>query len=79
MGEPDTAEPYIRHLESLLVHTSHGIRLVPELYSVPLENVDEELANPGSTEYLATGRVPFMWAQSLYVISQLLKVNFLIV
>ena len=56
-----------------MVHTSHGIRLVPELYAVPLEDVEAELASPGSQEFVATGRIPFMWAQSLYVISQLLK------
>ena len=32
---------------------------------------------PGSQEYVPAGRVPFMWAQSLYVISQLLKDSFI--
>ena len=32
---------------------------------------------PGSQEYVAAGRIPFMWAQSLYVISQLLKDSFI--
>ena len=31
----------------------------------------------GSQEYVAAGRIPFMWAQSLYVISQLLKDSFI--
>ena len=61
----------------MLVHTSHGIRLVPELYAIPSEAVDAELADPGSQEYVATGRIPFMWAQSLYVISKLLKDSFI--
>ena len=65
------------YFQTLLVHTSHGIRLVPELYAVGLNNVEAELASPGSQEYVATGRIPFMWAQSLYVISQLLKDSFI--
>ena len=65
----------ILFFQSLLVHTSHGIRLVPELYAIPLEDVEAELASPGSQEFVAAGRIPFMWAQSLYVISQLLKVR----
>ena len=60
-----------------MVHTSHGIRLVPELYSVPHGLIDAELAMPGSQEFEASGRIPFMWAQSLYVISQLLKDSFI--
>ena len=63
--------------KKLLVHTSHGIRLVPELYSVPHGLIDAELAMPGSQEFEASGRIPFMWAQSLYVISQLLKDSFI--
>ena len=55
-------------IKKLLVHTSHGIRLVPELYSVPHGLIDAELAMPGSQEFEASGRIPFMWAQSLYVI-----------
>jgi phosphorylase kinase alpha/beta subunit len=60
-----------------LVHTSYGLRLVPEHYTVHLDLVDEELANPGSQEYVASGRIPFMWAQSLYVIGQLLREGFI--
>ena len=59
---------HIPFLQKLLVHTSHGIRLVPELYSVPQALIDDELASPGSQEFEASGRIPFMWAQSLYVI-----------
>ncbi len=77
MGAHDQADAYAKHLDTLLVHTSHGIRLLPELYAIPLDKVDAELASPGSQEFVATGRIPFMWAQSLYVISQLLKDAFI--
>ena len=40
-------KPYL-FFQSLLVHTStHGIRLVPELYAIPLADVEAELASPG--------------------------------
>ena len=39
-------KPYL-FFQSLLVHTSYGIRLVPELYAIPLADVEAELASPG--------------------------------
>ena len=51
--------------------------LVPELYAVPQELVDAELASPGSQEFHPYGRIPFMWAQSLYIIGQLLRENYI--
>ena len=50
---------------------------VPELYAVPQELVDAELASPGSQEFHPYGRIPFMWAQSLYIIGQLLRENYI--
>lgn len=35
--------------------------------------MSEEYKNPGSQDRVAVGRVPFMWAQSLFIVSQLLK------
>lgn len=49
-----------------------GIKLVPELYVVPADKVDEEFENPGSQERIIVGRCPFMWAQSLYILGKLL-------
>ena len=49
------------------------MKLVPELYAVTPESVAEEYKNPGSQDRVAVGRVPFMWAQSLFIVSQLLK------
>lgn len=37
------------------------------------ESVNEEYKCPGSQDRVAVGRVPFMWAQSLYIVAQLLK------
>jgi phosphorylase kinase alpha/beta subunit len=40
---------------------------------VSAESVNEEYKCPGSQDRVAVGRVPFMWAQSLYIVAQLLK------
>ena len=76
-GNYEESERCSKILEGLLVDTSHGLRLVPELYTIPMEKVDAELFNPGSQEYFPNGRIPFMWAQSLYVIGQLLKNSYI--
>ena len=57
----------------LLVVSEDGLRLVPEIYSVPTDKVEEEYRNPGSQKRVAGGRLPFMWAQSLYIVGRLLQ------
>lgn len=59
----------------MIIKTEDGLKLVPELYAVSAENVSEEYRTPGSQMRQALGRMPFMWAQSLYIIGQLLKEN----
>ena len=49
------------------------MRLVPEIYTVPAETVDKEKKEPGSQDRHPVGRLPFMWAQSLYIIGKLLQ------
>ena len=49
-----------------------GVKLVPELYAVPADKVEEEFQNPGSQERTIVGRCPYMWAQSLYILGKLL-------
>jgi len=50
-------------------------RVVPEMYTVPIDCVDEERKNPGSQERIPNGRIPFLWAQSLLILSDLLLHN----
>lgn len=57
----------------LLIKTDDGLRLVPELYAVPASKVNDEYKNPGSQSREPLGRIPFMWAQSLYIIGRLLQ------
>ena len=70
-GNLQQAEEFCQLLDDLSV-AKEGSMLVPELYLVPEENITEESHSPGSTERVAGGRCPFMWAQSLIVISKLL-------
>lgn len=60
-----------------MIRTDDGIKLVPELYTVPSEKVAAEYNEPGSQERVAVGLCPFMWAQSLYIVGKLLQEGFL--
>lgn len=57
----------------LLVTTEDGLRLVPEIYSVPGDKVEAEYKKPGSQQREVVGKLPFKWAQSLYVVGRLLQ------
>ena len=70
-GARDVADDYRRRLEGLLV-ARDGQRLVPELYYVPAERVAAEKAAPGSQPREPNENVPLVWAQSLYILAQLL-------
>lgn len=74
-GDREAVEEYSEVLEEVVIKTEDGLKFVPELYAVTSESVAEEYRNPGSQDRVAVGRVPFMWAQSLYIIALLLKEN----
>nr|XP_045617193.1 probable phosphorylase b kinase regulatory subunit alpha isoform X1 [Procambarus clarkii] len=76
-GDDEAVKEYAEALEELLVTTDDGLRLVPEIYSVPAEKVDAEYLEPGSQDRVAVGKLPFMWAQSLYIMGRLLQDKFL--
>lgn len=56
-----------------MIRSEEGLRLVPELYSVPAGLVNAEYKEPGSQERIALGLCPFLWAQSLYIVGKLLQ------
>ncbi|KAK9508861.1 hypothetical protein O3M35_006320 [Rhynocoris fuscipes] len=68
---------YEEALEKILVKGESGLKLVPEMYAVSPENVRAEIAGPNSTERVPVGRCPFLWAQSLYLLSRLLLDGFI--
>ena len=63
---------YRERLAAIAV-TQDGLPLLPELYYVPAEAIAAERQNPGSQIRLPNENVPLIWAQSLYLLGQLLE------
>lgn len=80
-GDEATADHYAEMLDKILVKNDDGIKLVPESYTVPAELVELEYKNPHSQdrEVTKSGQKPFMWGQSLYIVSRLLLEGFIAV
>lgn len=49
-----------------------GLALLPELYTVPAEEVEAERAAPGTRPRLPNDNVPLLWAQSLAWLAEML-------
>lgn len=64
-GNRSTAEHYRQKIESLMVEVD-GVGLIPELYYVPDEHVEQEKSNPRSQLRVPNENVPLVWSQSLY-------------
>ncbi len=58
-------------LEPLFVEQD-GERLLPELYIVPEESIAAEKENPGSQTRIPNENLPLVWAQSLYMLSDMI-------
>jgi phosphorylase kinase alpha/beta subunit len=71
-GDRDRIKDYQERLEKVLVERD-GLRLLPEVYYVPRENVEAERQMPHSQPRLPNENVPLVWAQSLYLLGQLLS------
>ncbi|XP_056156115.1 phosphorylase b kinase regulatory subunit alpha, skeletal muscle isoform [Lampris incognitus] len=76
-SSPEQVQEYQEALEGILIKQKDGIRLLPELYSVPPDKVDEEYMNPHSVERVPMGKCPLKWGQSLYILGNLLSEGFL--
>nr|XP_046174739.1 phosphorylase b kinase regulatory subunit alpha, skeletal muscle isoform isoform X1 [Oncorhynchus gorbuscha] len=76
-NSPEQVQEYKEALEGILIKQKDGICLLPELYSVPPDRVDEEYVNPHSVERVPLGKLPLKWGQSLYVLGSLLAEGFL--
>ncbi|TRY54579.1 hypothetical protein DNTS_001580 [Danionella cerebrum] len=77
INSPEQVDEYREALEGILIKQKDGIRLLPELYSVPPDKVDEEYLNPHTVERIPLGKCPLKWGQSLYVMGNLLAEGFL--
>ncbi|XP_030430244.1 phosphorylase b kinase regulatory subunit alpha, skeletal muscle isoform isoform X3 [Gopherus evgoodei] len=76
-GNVEQVEEYREALEGVLIKGKNGVRLVPELYSVPPNKVDEEYVNPHTVDRVPMGKLPHMWGQSLYILGCLMAEGFL--
>lgn len=71
-GDHAQAEDYAARLDTLCVDVN-GQRLLPELYFVPAEHIAAEKQQPHSQPRLPNENVPLVWAQSLYLLGNLLR------
>lgn len=60
-----------KKLEPLFVE-EHGQKLIPELYIVPKESIEAEKADPGSQKRIPNENLPLVWAQSLFMLSDMI-------
>ncbi len=65
-------ERYEQKLAALLIEQD-GQQLLPELYYVPADCVAAEYAQPHSQQRLPNANIPLVWAQSLYLLGQLVR------
>ncbi|XP_077399572.1 phosphorylase b kinase regulatory subunit alpha, skeletal muscle isoform isoform X4 [Vanacampus margaritifer] len=77
INSPEQVQEYQDALEGILIKRKDGIRLLPELYSVPPDKVEEEYVNPHTVERIPMGKCPLKWGQSLYILGKLLSEGFL--
>ena len=70
-GERAEAERYRAILQTLTVEKD-GFGLLPELYFLPEAALDGERAAPGSQTRLPNHNLPLIWAQSLYLLGELM-------
>ncbi|MBD2383946.1 glycoside hydrolase family 15 protein [Cylindrospermum sp. FACHB-282] len=71
-GDQNQVQKYQKLLEAILIERG-GLYLLPELYYVPAENVEAEKLAPQSQPRLPNENVPLIWAQSLYLLGQMLS------
>uniref|UniRef100_A0A2I2YCK2 Phosphorylase b kinase regulatory subunit n=1 Tax=Gorilla gorilla gorilla TaxID=9595 RepID=A0A2I2YCK2_GORGO len=76
-GNAEQVQEYREALEAVLIKGKNGVPLLPELYSVPLDRVDEEYQNPHTVDRVPMGKLPHMWGQSLYILGSLMAEGFL--
>ena len=68
----DQIDKYWRLLNKVILNTPDGL-VMPELYVVPKEKINEEKKSPKSTVRTASGKIPHLWGQSLFIVGSMLK------
>jgi phosphorylase kinase alpha/beta subunit len=71
-GNKEEAKLWREKLEPLFVEVD-GVKLLPELYIVPKEAIEAEKENPGSQKRVPNENIPLVWAQSLFLLSDMIQ------
>ena len=71
-GDREAIADYRDRLAALAIAVD-GQALLPELYYVPAEGLAQERQQPGSQGRQPNDNLPLVWAQSLYLLGQLLE------
>lgn len=74
---PQQVAEYREALREILV-IDDGVKVIPELYTVPANLVEAEKNNPHSQERVPAGKIPHLWGHSLYILGELLWDGFLV-
>lgn len=69
--DSEAVEHWKKKLEPLFVEED-GHQLIPELYIVPEELIEAEKQKPGSQTRVPNENLPLVWAQSLYILSDMI-------
>ncbi|XP_077538850.1 putative phosphorylase b kinase regulatory subunit alpha [Haemaphysalis longicornis] len=72
-GDRFTMDEYADMLDRIVIKTDEGLRLVPEMYAVQGDRAGKESEMPHTQPRLPIGQIPFVWAQSLYIVGRLLQ------
>lgn len=70
-GNKEEITKWQEKLQPLFVE-QEGVKLLPELCFVPQELIDAEKADPGSQQRVANENLPLVWAQSLFMLSDMI-------
>ena len=70
-GDAAETKHYREKLEPLFVEQD-GLKLLPELYTVPQELIEAEKLNPSSQVRIPNENLPLVWAQSLFMLSEMI-------
>ncbi|AFY69310.1 phosphorylase kinase alphabeta [Thalassoporum mexicanum PCC 7367] len=71
-GDDAQVKTYKELLQTTTVEQD-GWHLLPEIYYVPADKIEAEKAMPGSQKRSPNPNVPLVWAQSLYILGQLVE------
>ena len=71
--DKDLVEKYRKKLDTLMVPCPElGFHVMPELYYVPYDNINQEKKNPKTQDRLPGGKIPHLWGHCLWIVTSLI-------